>query len=149
MPSRSVHVGDVLRGIGADRRARAGRSSRVVRVVQDHAGVEGDQALGRGEQRVDVDLLDPGLLDDELAEADEQLLQRARSTGARPRTPLQRLEDAGLLHHPPRQRGVQRRQGQGAVLEDLDQLAAGAEQQDGAELRVEAAADDQLVAVEA
>ena len=35
-----------------------------------------------------------------------------------------------------------------AVLEDLDQLAAGAEQQHRAELRIEAAAEDQLVAVE-
>ena len=66
----------------------------------------------------------------------------------RPRTPLQRGVDPGLLHHPPGQRGVQRRQRQRAVLEDLDELAAGAEEQDRAELRVEAAADDQLVAVE-
>ena len=72
----------------------------------------------------------------------------ARSTGCRPRTPLQRGEDPGLLHHPPRQGGVERRQGQRAVLEDLDELAAGAEEQHRAELRVEAAADDQLVAVE-
>ena len=48
-----------------------------------------------------------------------------------------------------RQRGVQRRQGQRAVVEDLDELAAGAEQQHRAELRVDAAADDQLVAVAA
>ena len=61
---------------------------------------------------------------------------------------LQRLVDLGLLHHPARQRGVQRRQRQRAVLEDLDQLSAGAEQQHRAELRIEAAADDQLVAVE-
>ena len=53
-----------------------------------------------------------------------------------------------MLHHPAGQRGVERRQRQCAVLEDLDELASRAEEQDRAELRVEAAADDQLVAVE-
>ena len=72
----------------------------------------------------------------------------ARSTGWRPRTPLSAVIDLGLLHHPAGQRGIERRQGQRAVLEDLDELAAGAEQEHRAELRVEAAADDQLVAVE-
>ena len=61
----------------------------------------------------------------------------ARSTGARPRTPLQRREDPGLLHHPPRQRRVERRQRRARGPEDLDQLAARAEQQHRAELRIE------------
>jgi hypothetical protein len=38
-----------------------------LRVVQNDTGVEGYQALRRGQERVDVELLDPGLLDDELA----------------------------------------------------------------------------------
>jgi hypothetical protein len=33
-------------------------------VVQNDAGVQGYQALGRGEERVDVQLFDPGLFDD-------------------------------------------------------------------------------------
>ena len=68
-----LFVGDVLRGVGTDRRARKVLFARL-RVVQNHAGVEGYEALGRGEERVDVQLFDPGLLDDELANAHEQFL---------------------------------------------------------------------------
>ena len=70
----------------------------------------------------------------------------SRSIGLRPRTPLSASEIVVSLDQAPGERRVERRQGQRAVLEDLDQLAAHAEQQDRAELRVEAAADDQLVA---
>ena len=55
--------------------------------------------------------------------------------------------DLGALHHAAGQGGVERRQGQGLVLEDFDQLAAHAEQQHRPELRVDAAAQDDLVAV--
>ena len=58
---------------------------------------------------------------------------------------LERFEDLGLLDEPPRQRGVQRRQGESAILKHFHQLPAGAEQQHRAELRVDAAAEDQLV----
>ena len=105
--------------------------------------------LGRGEQGVDVDLLDPGLLDDQLAEPHQELLQGREVDRLAAADALQGRVDPGLLHHPPGQGRVQRRQGQRAVLEDLDELAARAEEQDRAELRVEAAADDQLVAVAA
>ena len=53
-----------------------------------------------------------------------------------------------MLHHPPGQGGIEWRQGQRAVLENLDKLAAGAEEEDRAELRIETAADDQLIAVQ-
>ena len=61
---------------------------------------------------------------------------------------LERGEDLGLLHHPPGQRGIERRQAQCAILDDFDELAARAEKKYRAELGVEAAADDQLVTVE-
>ena len=112
------------------------------------ARIERQQPLRRRQQRVDVDLLDPRLLDHQLAEAHQQLFQRREVHRLAAAHALQRREDLGLLHHAPGQRGVQRRQRQRAVLEDFDQLAAGAEQQHRAELRVEAAAEDQLVAVE-
>ena len=60
---------------------------------------------------------------------------------------FERLVDLGLLHHAARQRGVERRQAERAVFKDLDELAAGSEEQHRTELRVEAAADDQLVRV--
>ena len=89
------------------------------------------------------------LLDHQVAEAHQELLQRAPGRPALPAADaLQRRVDPGLLHHPPGERRVQRRQGQRAVLEHFDELPAGAEQQHRAELRVEAAAEDQLVAVE-
>ena len=53
-----------------------------------------------------------------------------------------------MLHHPSRQRGVQWRQGQLAIPDQFGQLPARAEQEDRAELRVEHAADDELVAIE-
>ena len=116
--------------------------------MHDHPRVQRQQPLRRGEQRVDVDLLDPALLDDQVAEPDQELLERGQVHRRAAAHALERREDLGLLHHPPRQRGVERRQAQRAILEDLDELAAGAEEQHRAELRVEAAADDQLVAVE-
>ncbi len=83
-----------------------------------------------------------------LAEPNQKLLERGQVHRRAAAHALERGEDLGLLHHPPGQRGVERRQPQGAVPEDLDELAARAEEQHRAELRVEAAADDQLVAVE-
>ena len=60
---------------------------------------------------------------------------RPRDLPARaPRTPFERGINAGLFHHPTRERRVQRRQGQGAILVDFDERAAGAEQQHRAEL---------------
>ena len=40
--------------------------------IYNDACIERDQAVGRGEQRIDVDFLDPALLNDQLTEADEQ-----------------------------------------------------------------------------
>ena len=141
-------VGDVLRRVGTDRRFAEGPRPRRLGVVQDDAGVEGDQALGRGQERVDVELLDPGLLDDELAEAHEQPLQRPDVDRRPPLTPPS-ASKIGSAPSSAGERGGQRREGEGPVPVHLDQRAAGAEEQDGPELRVQAAADDQLVAVEA
>src|SRR5215203_5603980 len=74
------------------------------------------------------------------------LIQGCSTTSWLVRT--QRLEDSGPFHHPPGECGCQRREGEGPVPVHLDQRAAGPEEQDGTELRVQAAADDQFVAVE-
>jgi hypothetical protein len=60
---------------------------------------------------------------------------------------LQRLVDLRPLHQPARQGAVERRQGQRAVLEHLDEGAAGAEENHRPELAINRAADDQLVAL--
>ena len=119
-----------------------------VEAVNHDPRVERQQPLRRSQQRVDVDFLDPALLDNQLAEAHQQLFQRGDIDRRATANSFQRGEDFGLLHQAPRQGGVQRRQRQGAVLEDFDQLAAGAEEHDRTELRIQAAADDQLIAVE-
>ena len=67
----------------------------------------------------------------------------------RPRTPCSAVAIVRLLHHPAGERRVQRRERQRAIAEDLDQLSAHPEQQHRPELRIRAAADDQLVAVPA
>ena len=71
-----LFVGDVLLRVRTDRRSWEVLFLRLG-VVQNDTGVEGYQALGRGQERVDVELFDPGLLDDELAYANEQPLQGA------------------------------------------------------------------------
>src|SRR5215208_2876695 len=143
-----LFVGDVLFRVRTD-----GGSWEVfvlrLRVVQNDTGVEGYQALRRGQERVDVELFDPGLLDDELARANEQPLQGADVDRRPAPDATQRLEDAGPFHHSPGERGGQWREGECPVPVHLDQRTAGPEEQDGTELRVQAAADDQLVTVEA
>ena len=93
------HLGSVLHGPGRDvlHGVRTNRQLRQLalrsrRVVQDDPRVERNQPLGRRDQRVDVDLLDPALFHHEIAEPDQQLLQRLRSTGLRPRTPLRAVK---------------------------------------------------------
>ncbi len=103
--------------------------------------------FGRGQERIKINF---GIqaADDEVAEADEQLLEGGQVHRRAAAHAFQGGVDFGLLHHPSGEGGVQRRQGQGAVLVNLDQLAARAEEQHRAELRVHAAADDDFIAVE-
>ncbi len=135
----------VLARVGPDGRPRQLGLVHLGPVERD-ARVEGEQSLGRGEQRVDVDLGDPALLDDEQAEADEQLLQRGGVDRPPAADAAKRAGDRRPLDHPPGQRRRQRRQPQLAVAEQLDERAAHAEEQHRPELRVDRRADDQLVA---
>ena len=48
---------------------------RGIEPVDDNPGVQRQEPLGRGEQGIDVDLLDPLLLDDKLAEPDHELIE--------------------------------------------------------------------------
>jgi hypothetical protein len=77
--------------------------------VQDDPGVEGDETLGRGQERVYVELPDPGLLDDEPREAHEQPLHGSQIYRRPSPDALQRLGDAGPLDHPACQRRGERR----------------------------------------
>jgi hypothetical protein len=64
------------------------------------------------------------MLDDELAEAHQQLLQLADVDGVAAAHALQCREHTRPLHHPPRQRGGERRQRERAVAEHLHELSA-------------------------
>src|SRR5947209_6725223 len=138
--------GDTYR-VGEGRMAGLGSSSSPTSGPWTTARVQREESLRGREERVDVDFPDPGLFDDELAEPDQELLEGGEVDRLAAAHALERGVDAGLLHHPPRQGRVERRQGPGPVLQHLHQLSPGAEQQHRAELRVDAAADDQLVAV--
>ena len=135
---------DVLGRIWPDRRPGKLRVGDVGAVEHD-ARVQRDDALGGREQWIDVDLLDGRLASHELAEADEQLLQRAKVDRLLPAHAPQGLVHPGALHHAARQRRVERRQPQGTVLVDLDQRPARSKEQHRPELRVDARAEDQLV----
>ena len=137
----------VLHRIGANGGTRKLVFGRV-RLVQDDAGVERDQAIGRGEQRVDVDLFDPALLDDQLAEADDQGIERVEVDGFAAAHAFERGEDLRLLHLMAGERGGERRQRERAIFLDFDELSAGSEEKHRAKLRIDAAAEDDFVAVE-
>ena len=134
---------DVAQRVRADRGPRE-RRVRHRAVVEDDARVERHEAFGRREERVDVELGDRGLLDDELAHAHEDPLEGREVDRAPPADAPERLEDARALHHPARQRRRQGREAERAVAEHLDELAAEPEQQHRPELGIDAAADDEL-----
>ena len=75
-PSWSVQGPTYCDRVGADRRpGQRPRRSSPGRGRSPGRRARAGRRAGRGEQRVDVDLADPGLLDDQPAEPDEQLLQ--------------------------------------------------------------------------
>ena len=135
---------DVLHRIRAD-----GRPWQFVfrrfQVVQNDARVERENPLRRNEQRIDVNFRDPRLFNDKLAEADEQMFEFRDVRRFAPAHALERGENFCAFHHAPRERGVERRQTERAVLENFHELAARSEKQNGSELRVHTAADDQFI----
>src|SRR5271169_1018452 len=115
--------------------------------MNNDARVQSDEALRGGQQWVDINLFDPWLFYDKPAEAHHELIkicQRHRLFSA---YAFERGENVGLLHHAARQGCVEWRQAEGAVFVYLDQNASRTEQQHRSELRVDAAAHDQLVTI--
>ncbi len=117
--------------------------------MDNDASIQCNQALRGSQQWVDVQFFDPWLLADQVAEADHNLLQQVQVDRWPAAHTFQGGVDLGALHHATSQCRVEGRQRQGAVFENLNQLAAQAEQQHRAELWIEAAAKDQLVAIQA
>src|SRR5262245_23156792 len=115
--------------------------------MDDDARIQCEQTFRRGEQRIDVHLSDPRLIDHELGETYKQLFQGREVNGLASADALEGFVNARLLHHAAGQRRIEGRQAQGAVLENLDQLPAGPEEQYRAELWIQAAAKNQFVAI--
>src|SRR5579864_3379846 len=113
--------------------------------MQNDSGIEGDEIFTGSEKRVDVNFLNPTLLGNQLAKADHELLQSGQIHGLSSPDALEGLVNPGGLDHAPGQSGIERRQTEGLVLENLDELAAHPEEQDRAELRIDAAAKNELV----
>ena len=140
---------DVLRRVGADRERRQlvlGARSASCSTTRASSAIS---RSARGQQRIDVDLLDPALLDDQLAEAHQQLLQRGQVDRLAAAHALERLVRSCVC-------SIMRRasvvlSGGSASARSLKTSTSwppDAEQQHRAELRVDAAAEDQFVAVE-
>src|ERR1700692_3002581 len=70
-------------GIGADGQTRQLRPVRMA-ARYDHSGTQRDQPLRGRQQRIDIDLFDPALLGDELAEPDQELLEGGQVDGLPP-----------------------------------------------------------------
>ena len=81
--------------------------------MQDDAGVEGDEVIAGGKERVDVNFLDPALFGDELAEADHELFEGGEVHRLAAAHAFEGVVNLGALHHAPGQGGVEGRQGQG------------------------------------
>src|SRR5262249_22872716 len=71
IPQRDLR--NILRRIWANRTARH-LFNRRGRIVEDYPRIQTDQTIGRRKQWIDIDLLDPWLIDHELAETDKNLL---------------------------------------------------------------------------
>ena len=88
------------------------------------------------------------LLDDELAETDQELLECGQIDRPAPANTLQGCVDARLLHHSTGESGIEGWQGQSAVAVHLDKLAAAAKEKDRPELWIVRAANDQFVPIQ-
>src|SRR6266849_1499333 len=114
-PVLSGPVADVLNRIWADGGFWQILLARLYAVNND-ASIEGDQPFRRREQWIDIDLFDPGLFNHKPAEAHHKLVEIGQGHRPSPAYAFERSEDASLLHHSPRKRGVEGRQRQRAVL---------------------------------
>jgi hypothetical protein len=122
-PSGVVHSPTYSRGIGSDRRAWQALVGELRR-MEDDPRIERDEAAP-AEARSGLTSIsaDPGQLDDEPAEANEDLLERGEVDGLATPHPLQRPVDLRALHHPTGEGRVERGQAQRAVAQHLDELA--------------------------
>mmetsp|Transcript_36244 Transcript_36244/g.58572 ORF Transcript_36244/g.58572 Transcript_36244/m.58572 type:complete len:214 (+) Transcript_36244:650-1291(+) len=102
----------VFMGIGAEGRARDGGEGRVFG-MQDNTRIQGEDFVGGHKQRVDVDLFDEGLFDDELAELDHDALHLVYINRLSSTHPLEHMRNLGRLNHLSSEGRVEGRQAEG------------------------------------
>ncbi len=117
---------NILHWVGPDRGTRQLILGHL-RVLQHDARVERKNFLRRGQKGIDVHFLDPRLLDNQPAEANQNIFERGHIHRRAPAHSLQCSKNSRLLHQSRRKRRIERRERQGPVAIDLDKLSAGAE----------------------
>src|SRR5262249_25348435 len=110
---------DILDGIRTNRWPR-----QMVRldggIMNHNPRIQRQQALRSRQQRIDIDFLNPWLLDDELTEADQYFFESSEIYRFAAMPTAQGFIDSCLLHHPLRQCRIQWWQTQGVVAVNLN-----------------------------
>ena len=101
-------------------------------LVDHRAGIQRHRALGGGEQRIDLDLLDLRVVRHEMREAHEHLEQRVEVHRGPAAVTAQERPDPQRLQHSAGEALVQGRQAQGPVAQHLGGNASRADQDHGA-----------------
>ena len=117
--------------------------------VHADAGVDRDHAGGIAEQRVDVDLADLGVVATIRLNCIKHIDDAVDVGGRAVAVTFEQLGDARALDLRARKRGIERRQFERLVADDLDRGAAMAEQDHRTESGVGRNAGDQLVGADA
>ena len=125
--------------------ARARRRRRRIEIQHD-AHVGRDRALGRGEDRIEIQLGDLGKVGDQLADALNELRERLAVDAFLAAHAPEDLRGGDAVEHLHGIRLAGRREAEGDVLRHLDQHAAHAEGDELAEARIGDGADDHLAA---
>ena len=81
----------------------------------------------RSHEWVDIDLFDPPLLDDQLAEANKHFFKLIEIDCGAPAKTFQRGVNLRSLHQPPCQCPIERRKPKCTIFKDFDKISAGAE----------------------
>src|SRR5262249_37596756 len=110
------HCGAILEGPGAAVLDWGRTDSRVWQLrrrsgwrVKNDAGVQRHNTFGGNQERIDINLGDPRLLDHQLAEANQQFFQGGQVDRRPAAHALERLVDAGLFHDSSSEGGIERR----------------------------------------
>src|SRR3990170_119120 len=116
------------------------------KVVQDNSCIKGNYPIWRSDQRIDIALFDPGKFGDELGKMDHDLFQLGQIDRFFSPHALQSFINPGLLHHPFCKSGCEWRNADSLIFYHFNKLPAKAKEDNRTKLRIDNAAEDQLIA---